>query len=637
MNEQRNRYEEEIDILQYVNVLARHKSSIAIAVVFFVISAFIYTFFIATPVYKANSSLFVKRLTLASKVADVAQESENRGDRNDTTMQDIIQITNDIGFKKQLVNEFGLKNKDGTAYSLSDLLKLKFINAVNIRGTSYIEIYAENEDPVTAKKIADRAAELVLAKEKARTIGSAKEARNFVEKELATTKKEIDDITYKYVSRKAAIVTKYPYIDISKGNKQLADFENRARQTEFDITKLNEEIKALKEKIGTPPQVYHKFYPQWKERLDKAEKTREEMQISLADLKSKISLFRNNIENFNRDKLQLDSIGTELEIAKQKYERMSEAHQEAIIAETAAISNIQISSLANVPDRPIKPNKKMHVLLGFIFGLISSIAYIFTKEAVKHSFQQSENDLQTIFKTEILGQIPLVKGKKTIKEILTINVKENKIYVEAFNSLKAMLKLLAKKEPFKVIGITSPTPDEGKTNTAANLAIAYANEDKKVLLVDGDLRLPSLHTIFDIEPSGKGLSDYLTDEQTIINTIINSSSIKGLNIVTAGVNTDKAIEKLDSKRFDQFAAETKESYDIVIIDTAPLSVTKDSLLLEAKLDGLIMVIDTAIASKNIIKHAKQDIDKANVKLLGIVMGKVRESNMSYFGGYGKYY
>lgn len=171
--------------------------------------------------------------------------------------------------------------------------------------------------------------------------------------------------------------------------------------------------------------------------------------------------------------------------------------------------------------------------------------------------------------------------------------------------------------------ITSAVPGEGKTTTAANLAVSYAHEGKKVLLVDADLRKPSLHLMFG-QPNLYGLTNLLTNERPD-QEAIRESYIPNLSLVPSGTIPPNPAEILSSPRLDSLLEEWKRQFDIVIFDSPPTLAITDGLVVATRCDGVILVVQAGKVKLEQVRKAKMNLELVKSTILGVVLNNVRRS------------
>jgi len=191
---------------------------------------------------------------------------------------------------------------------------------------------------------------------------------------------------------------------------------------------------------------------------------------------------------------------------------------------------------------------------------------------------------------------------------------------EAFRSLRFNIEASALERGVRTITVTSGGSGEGKTTTAVNLAVAYAQIGKKVVLIDADLRKPSVHLMLGGDAE-QGLTNYLIGRASV-NEITQPTHIDHLSVILSGFRQTNPSELLASQQMNSLLNELKESYDIIFIDATPLLALTDAKILSAKSDGVLLVMEYGKVKRNVAKKLKEELALANANLLGIVMNQI---------------
>jgi len=188
-------------------------------------------------------------------------------------------------------------------------------------------------------------------------------------------------------------------------------------------------------------------------------------------------------------------------------------------------------------------------------------------------------------------------------------------------------------QTLQVIVVTSSKPGEGKSTTCANLAVAYAQTSKKVLLIDADMRKPSQHHLFG-KSNRLGLTTALF-RQKELQDVIQQTNTDDLAIISAGPTPPNPSELLASKRMAALLETARERYDVVIIDTPPLMYVTDAQIAAAQSDGVILVVEAGKVKKDVALRAKASLDHVKARLIGVVLNNVpRKHSDSYYYYYG---
>ena len=204
---------------------------------------------------------------------------------------------------------------------------------------------------------------------------------------------------------------------------------------------------------------------------------------------------------------------------------------------------------------------------------------------------------------------------------------------EAYRVIRTSVQFAQAGKELKTIAITSCTPNEGKSMTIANLAIVFTQAGKSVLIMDCDMRNPTVHKNFNLS-NKVGLSSCIS-MGTAVADAVQETAIEGLDALTAGVIPPNPSELLGSERMQNILQRAKEEYDYVLIDTPPVLPVTDSLVLGRMVDGLILVIDSGEIKVEMAREVKNQLVHAGANILGVVLNKVRSEHHGY--GYGYYY
>ena len=204
---------------------------------------------------------------------------------------------------------------------------------------------------------------------------------------------------------------------------------------------------------------------------------------------------------------------------------------------------------------------------------------------------------------------------------------------EAYRVIRTSVQFAQAGKELQTIALTSCTPNEGKSTTIANLAVVLTQAGKSVLLIDCDMRNPTVHKNFNLS-NKVGLSSCIS-MGTEVADAVQATGIEGLDALTAGVIPPNPSELLGSERMQNILQRAKEEYDYVLIDTPPVLPVTDSLVLGSMVDGLILVIDSGEIKVEMAREVKNQLVHAGANILGVVLNKVRSEHHGY--GYGYYY
>jgi len=284
---------------------------------------------------------------------------------------------------------------------------------------------------------------------------------------------------------------------------------------------------------------------------------------------------------------------------------------------------------ATLPTVPIGPNKGPIILLSVAIAFIIAAGAAYLLEYLDDTLKTPE-DITRVLNLPVVGSLSEVKQGQNEAEYIEENPRS--IIAEAFRSLRTNLEFVAIDQPLNTILITSPGVSEGKTSVATSLAIVMAQGGKKVILLDADMRNPSIHGALKISNS-VGLSDLFRSNANA--KIVTNEWKDGILIITAGKMPPNPTDLLGSKKMDAIILELKQMADVVIIDGPPFIVI-DAAVLSAKVDGVLLVVRHAITRKGAARDTMEQLKRSGAKVLGVAINRIPRTGESYFGTY-RYY
>ncbi|TNJ66760.1 CpsD/CapB family tyrosine-protein kinase [Paenibacillus hemerocallicola] len=195
---------------------------------------------------------------------------------------------------------------------------------------------------------------------------------------------------------------------------------------------------------------------------------------------------------------------------------------------------------------------------------------------------------------------------------------------EAYRTLRTNIDFSAVDEQLQVIMLTSAGPGEGKSTTATNMAVTYAQSEKKVLIMDADLRKPTMHHTFSIS-NRRGLTNMLTG-QASLDEVISESHIPNLHVMPSGPIPPNPSEMLSSKRLVALLDELRQKYDLIVIDTPPTLAVTDAQIIASRCDGVVLVLNSGEVKREMAMKAKANLDHVKARILGVVLNNIDRKN-----------
>ena len=357
----------------------------------------------------------------------------------------------------------------------------------------------------------------------------------------------------------------------------------------------------------------------------------------------------------NESAIEYSLLKRDVDTNRQLYEGLLEKLKEAGVSAGLKSNNFRIVDSARPPVAPIEPNVSRNLLFALALGLASGVGLAFILEGLDNTVRTTEQ-AQMTSSLASLGMIPL--GSKTAREgahqkrlviasskeavELVTQVRPQSQMAESYRALRTSLLLSNLGAPPKVIMITSALPQEGKTTTSINSAVVLAQKGVRVLLVDADLRRPSIHKTLGMGPHS-GLSNVLTGSATLEQAITRTPVLPNLFVLPAGTPPPNPAELLASTNMRDVLAHLREQFDHIVIDTPPsLSVT-DAVVLSPRADAVVLVIRSGQTTKQALRRSRDVLIQVNAKVVGVLLNAVDLSSPDYYyyyeyqGKYARYY
>jgi capsular exopolysaccharide synthesis family protein len=324
---------------------------------------------------------------------------------------------------------------------------------------------------------------------------------------------------------------------------------------------------------------------------------------------------------------------------KRKLGRMLDFHRalaakiesEKLSLEIPKTAMVQITDPAEPGRDPVKPNKTLNITLGLVFGLIMGVGLAFFIEYLDTSVKTID-DVERAFQAPVLGVIPQNVG------ILVDEGSESK-HAEAYSVLRTNLLFSRKDDKLNSVVVVSAGAGEGKTTTALNLATVFAHTGQRVLLVDSDLRRPTLHKLLHVSNS-IGLTNYLLKQNSLAE-VIQNTSVPLLHFMASGKLPNSSMGILGSSPMKDMIAELKQRYDFIFYDSPPILGVSDASILASEVDLVLQVIEYRRYPQPMNVRGKQMIEKVGGNFAGIVLNNINmsqdESYYYYSGYYHDYY
>jgi len=339
--------------------------------------------------------------------------------------------------------------------------------------------------------------------------------------------------------------------------------------------------------------------------------------------------------NFNKKAVQFGVLQRETESSKHMYELLIKRFKETSLTEEMKTGNIRIIDKAEIPRLPVKPKKKRNLLLAVIVGLSLGVGLAFFLEYLDNTIKLPE-EIKDELKIPYLGPVPAFSqdgNQRTVpRDLVTIHSPKS-IASESYRGIRTGILFSSADTTPQVIMVTSAGPKEGKTVLSANLSVCMANAGSGTLLVDGDMRRPRIHKLFEIDRK-IGLSSILVGTESPENAIV-ASSIQGLDILPVGPIPPNPSEIVGSKKMELFLNDLRKKYSRIIIDSPPISAVTDAVALAQMVDTMLLVIRAGETPRQLIQNSLEQLYAVNANVLGAILNAVSVGRDSYY--YYQYY
>jgi succinoglycan biosynthesis transport protein ExoP len=344
----------------------------------------------------------------------------------------------------------------------------------------------------------------------------------------------------------------------------------------------------------------------------------------------------------NESAIEYNLLKRDAESYRTLYEGLLQKLKEAGVSAGLKSNNFRIVDAARTPTVPIEPNIPRNLMFAVVLGLASGVGLAFLLEGIDNTVRTTEQ-AQIISGLASIGMIPLgsksardsvaakrltLASSKEAVELVTQSRPQSQM-AESYRALRTSLLLSNLGAPPRIIMITSALPQEGKTTTSINTAVVLAQKGVRVLLIDADLRRPSIHKTLGLGPHS-GLSNVLTGSATLDQAIVRSAILPNLFVLPAGTPPPNPAELLGSAMLRDVLLQLREQYDHIVIDTPPsLSVT-DAVVLSPRADAVVLVIRSGQTTKQALRRSRDTLMQVNAKVVGVLLNAVDLSSPDYY-------
>jgi len=349
-------------------------------------------------------------------------------------------------------------------------------------------------------------------------------------------------------------------------------------------------------------------------------------------LKQTISRIEAQLSAVPRQEKELGRLIRAQKVGDKVYTLLLEKYHEIKVAEAMKLSRARLVEPAVIPRFPVKPRIKFNIALACVLGLVLGIMLASLVEYLDDTIKDPD-EVGELLGTPVLGTVPHFSEEEPM---LLTEVAPKSALAEAFQTVYSNLSFAAVDHPVHDLVVTSAGAKEGKTFVTANLAITAARGGKRVIVVDADLRRPTIHKRFGTD-NAEGLTSVLAGERKI-EEVLKPTEIEGLQIIPSGPIPPNPAELLASDKMIELCSALGERADFVLYDSPPVVMVSDAATLASRADGVLLIIEQGGVSRKLVTDSQDLLDRAHARIVGAVLNKVaRGAGRYYYYYYYSYY
>lgn len=437
------------------------------------------------------------------------------------------------------------------------------------------------------------------------------------------------------------------------------------------LKRLTERLGELREKFAEVKAHYGPLHPEYKRAAAQLTELERQLENGRQNISGRVEVeyrestrreqmllnevagSKSEFDRINSRSFQYQSLKREADADKRLYEELVRKIKEAGINTGFQNSNIRIADAARPPQKAMFPDLRLNLIVAFLLSTLVAVGVAVASDALDTTVRDPEQVSRTLG-TEVIGSLPVVKnwrgrlGLASGSANLSANGKslapfkqreeETTGFSESIRTLRTSILLGDLDRRYRSLLVTSASPGEGKSTTAAHLAIAHAEQGLRTLLIDGDMRRPSVHRRFNL-PANLGLTNVLLGEVGWRDGVVNLDSTPMLDILPAGPPSRRASD-LVGRGLAELLEEAGRAYDLVILDAPPLLGFSEPLQMASSVDGVVIVVRAGETDRKSVRGVVTSLKRLRANIVGIVLNGVHKEmsdSYYYYGHYSKYY
>lgn len=366
------------------------------------------------------------------------------------------------------------------------------------------------------------------------------------------------------------------------------------------------------------------------------EAERSKVETDIQQTQEQINSLQSQSTLTNEQQLELSRAQTALRQFETTYSALLNSLEQLRLTEARTMDNIAITTPARLPDAPIRPRTLTNTLLAAVVGAMLALGLAFLVEYLDDTVHDSEQ-VRALLGLPTLGAILRLPSRENPESALVTLERKHSPIAEGYRVLRTNIQFSSVDEPLHTLLITSASPREGKSTTAANLAITLAQAAQRVILVDTDLRRPTAHKLFNLSNNLGITSALMQRADELVDTALQDTNAAGLRVLTSGPLPPNPSELLGSERMRHLVEHLRTQCDVLIFDSPPVMAAADAAILSTLADGTLLVIDSDSTRRQEAARALETLNKVGAHMLGAVLNKLGERSGGYYSYYYYYY
>lgn len=395
---------------------------------------------------------------------------------------------------------------------------------------------------------------------------------------------------------------------------QFTDEHPRVQSAQARVDALRERLRRESQRIESvqrlPNPMYQELYKNVA--LLSADIVGQEAQMSA--LESTLNSVRQQMLKVPELEMQITQLVRQRQALEKRYLFLMERLQEAELTQAVKLGNARVVELAQLPGKRVKPRRILNMLMGTLLGALLAIGFALLLERLDPRLPSAQHATEWL-NLPLLGSVPALSDSDTLP------VLQEPIAVEAFRLLRTAIRFASLARPLRILMVTSPQPEDGKTFVSRHIAVSISQTGQRVILIDADLRQP-MQNRFDGVPLSPGLAQVLLGEGEL-DECIRPTGVDNLWLLPAGAIPPNPMELLESTRMREFVIQLRDRFDMVILDVPPVEPFADARLLALACDATILVVQPGVTLRDAARNTVEAIRSLpEVRLLGVVANRV---------------